>query len=491
LINEADVPGSSGLASGAIGAPARTRVASAHAALLARWSVGVMAFAWYAAFSLNAAARHLGGFDLAIFDQAIAKLAHFQAPVSDIKGFDLFGDHFHPIIVIVAPFYRIYPHASTLLVVQAAALGLSVVIVTKALQDVAGPWCGLAIGFAYAISWGLQSALYFGFHEVSLGVPIIAAACAQCLRRDWPRATICAAFLLLVKEDLALTVVALGVYLCIQRAYRYGVALIAGSLVWLGLVIGVVIPLLNPFGRYLYWPGGAPAQWTPGQPKLGLDASTLWSWQKVLTLVLVLAPMLFIALRSWLAIVLVPTLGWRFVSANPHYWGTKYHYSEILMPVTFLAGAAGLAMFGASRRVAARLRPPQLLRLVAVGAVVVGVAITAGFPFVKGIQPSYWRACTRCAAADAATAQVPAGVSVTADDALLPTLVDRDVVHVLAPGLVDGLGKPLRSAYVMVDTTHTEQYSQPGWLAVLQSGLLSSDYTQVFSRDGYVVYRKR
>lgn len=484
------MPGSSGLATGAIGASAPARSALPPAALLARWSLGFAAFAWYAAFSLNAAARHLGGFDLAIFDQAIANLAHFRAPVSDIKGFDLFGDHFHPIIAIVAPCYRLYPHPGTLLVIQAAALGLSVVIVTKALQETLGAHSGFAMGFAYAISWGLQSALYFGFHEVSLGVPIIAAVSARCLRREWSRAAVYAAFLLLVKEDLALTVAAFGVYLCIQHAYRHGVALIATSLVWLGLVVGVVIPLLNPYGRYLYWPGGAPPQWTPGQPKLGLDADTLWSWQKVLTLVLLFAPMLFLALRSWLAIVLVPTLAWRFLSANPHYWGTKYHYSEILMPVAFLAGAAGLVGLLGARMAATRVRPERLTRAFAIAVVAVGLAISVGFPFAKGVRPSYWGECTRCAAASAAVAQVPHGVSVAADDALLPSLVDRDTVHVLAPALVDGLGEPLRPSYVVVDTMHTVQYSQPRWLAALRAGVLSSDYTQVFSRDGYVVYRK-
>ena len=55
---------------------------------------------------------------------------------------DLFGDHFHPIIAIAAPFYRIYPHPSTLLVVQAAALALSVLIVTKAVQELFGPRLG-------------------------------------------------------------------------------------------------------------------------------------------------------------------------------------------------------------------------------------------------------------------------------------------------------------------------------------------------------------
>ena len=74
---------------------------------------------------------------------------------------------------------------------------------------------------------------------------------------------------------------------------------------------------------------------------------------------------------------------------------------------------------------------------------------------------------------------------------MLPEFADRDTLHVLAPGLVDGLGKPLRTAYVLVDMQHTQQYSQPGWLPQLQAGVLSSDYTQIFNRDGFVVYRLR
>lgn len=452
---------------------------------LTRWLLGGASFAWYTAFSLQAHARHLGSFDLAIFTQAVARLAHLQAPVSTIKGFDLFGDHFHPIIAVVAPFYRLFPHAGTLLVAQAAALALAVVVVTKALQGITGPRLGLAIGFAYAISWGLQTALVFGFHEVSLGVPIMAAAAACYLKGRWTAGSWWAVALLTVKEDMALTVLAFAAYLCIRRQYRLGGLLAGVAVTWFAVVVAVVMPSLNPWHRYLYWPGGGPAQWTPGQPRLGLDASTLWSWQKVLTLVLVLAPMLFLALRHWLALVLVPTLGWRFASANPHYWGTSYHYSELLMPITFLAGAGGAAAVRAHLPV---VRRRAFTRAVAAAAVVVAIGLTAAFPFGRAITPGYWEPCSRCAAADAALARVPDGVTVTADDTLLAALVDRRTVHVLAPGLVDGLGRPLRSDYVVIDTSHVEQYDQPGWLSELRSGVLARDYTPVFARDGYVVY---
>ena len=459
----------------------------ATAPVLARWLLGVAAFGWYTAFSLQAHARHLGSFDLAIFTQAVARLAHLQAPVSTIKGFDLFGDHFHPIIAVAAPFYRIFPHAETLLVVQAAALAASVVVVTKTLQGVFGPRLGLATGFGYAVCWGLQSALYFGFHEVSLGVPLIAAAAACYLRRSWVSGSWWAASLLLVKEDMAFTVFAFAVYLWIRGQHRLAAVLGGVAVAWFSVIVTVVMPALNPWHRYLYWPGGGPAQWTPGQPRLGLDASTLWSGQKVLTLVLVLAPMLFLALRSWLGLVLVPTLGWRFASANPHYWGTSYHYSEILMPITLLAGAGGAAA------VRARLRPAHrrlFTRALTAAVVAVGIALLTVFPFGNGLTPGYWQSCSRCAAADATLTAVPSGVTVVADDTLLASLVDRDTVHVLAPGLVDGLGRPLRPDYVVVDIHHTGQYDQPGWLSELRSGVLAHDYTPVFTEGGYIVYRQ-
>ena len=455
--------------------------------MLARWLLGLAAFGWYTAFSLQAHARHLGSFDLAIFTQAVARLAHLQAPVSTIKGFDLFGDHFHPIIAVAAPFYRLFPHAETLLVVQAAALAASVVVVTKALQGVFGPRLGLAIGFGYAVSWGLQGALSFGFHEVSLGVPLIAAAAACYLRRSWVAGSWWAASLLLVKEDMAFTVFAFAVYLWIRRQRRLGAVLAGVAAAWFAVVVVAVMPALNPWRRYLYWPGGGPAQWTPGQPRVGVDASTLWSWQKMVTLVLVLAPMLFLALRNWLGLVLVPTLGWRFASANPHYWGTSYHYSEILMPITFLAGAGGAAAVPA-RLLLARRR--LFIRALAAGVVGVGIALLAVFPFGKALAPGYWQPCPRCAAADAALVAVPAGVTVAADDTLLGSLVDRDSVHVLAPGLVDGLGRPLRPDYVVIDIHHTGQYDQPGWLSELRSGVLAGDYRPVFSHGGYIVYRQ-
>lgn len=45
------------------------------------------------------------GYDLGIFEQAVRAYAHLHAPVSALRGdgFNLLGDHFHPVLAALAP----------------------------------------------------------------------------------------------------------------------------------------------------------------------------------------------------------------------------------------------------------------------------------------------------------------------------------------------------------------------------------------------------
>ena len=58
--------------------------------------------------------------DLAIFAELAKAYAHGQAPIVPIKGddYNLLGDHFHPILVLLGPTWRLFPTPLALLVVQ-------------------------------------------------------------------------------------------------------------------------------------------------------------------------------------------------------------------------------------------------------------------------------------------------------------------------------------------------------------------------------------
>src|SRR5260221_373083 len=74
------------------------------------------------------------GYDLGIFEQAIRGYAHLRAPIVPLKGpsVNILGDHFSPIIAVLAPVYRLVPSAYTLLIAQALLVAGSVYCIARA-----------------------------------------------------------------------------------------------------------------------------------------------------------------------------------------------------------------------------------------------------------------------------------------------------------------------------------------------------------------------
>src|SRR5664279_4238591 len=93
----------------------RTMPAATH---LAIWINSVAAFVFYAVASVLRQQQFKTSLDITIFQQAIANYAQGRAPDVLIKSqapFTILGDHFSPIIAVIAPFYRIWPSVLTLL----------------------------------------------------------------------------------------------------------------------------------------------------------------------------------------------------------------------------------------------------------------------------------------------------------------------------------------------------------------------------------------
>jgi uncharacterized membrane protein len=370
-------------------------------------------FVLYAALSLTRYLRDgARSWDLGIFEQVVRSYAHLEAPVADLKGpgFAVLGDHFSPITALLAPLYRLFPSPLTLLIAQAALFALAVVPVTRGATLLLGRGAGAAVGVAYGLSWGVQRAVEFDFHEICFAVPLIAFALEAVIRQRW-RAALCWALpLLLVKEDLGLTAAAIAVIVAI-RAWRCGqyrmvtVAFVVASccVVACAVTLGVVIPAFNSGGEYDYWSklgeGGGPT-----------DGVFSGVEEKIRTLLWVLLPTTgLLALRSPLLIALVPTLAWRFASAEPHYWGTDWHYSAVLMPVTALALADAIALSRASPRSWLRRYAHHLPAC----ALATALALSTTLPVAALTRADSYRAGTEAAAG--VLGRVPDGAEVAAN----------------------------------------------------------------------------
>ena len=351
----------------------------------------LIALATFAAYTTLSVARYLrldpGSWDLSIYTQYVRQLADLHAPVVAIRGpgFNLLGDHFQPIVALVAPFFRLFPTPVTLLVAQALLTAVSVVPVCRAARALLGTGVSRVIGVAYGFSWGLQQMIIFDFHETAFAVPLLACSLSALVRRRPRAAAAWALPLVFVKEDQGLTVAAIGLVMIALaagagvRRWRErragspvavagagrgdstgsgdgdgagagawaaaGAVLVVWGLGWSALAIAVIIPHFNPAHHYMYWSDGGVISPGGGHISAGglLAQLTTAGPVKLRTTVLVLLPVVFLALRSPLAAVAVPGLALRFLSTNSNFWGTQWHYSATLMPIAFVAAIDGLA----------------------------------------------------------------------------------------------------------------------------------------------------
>jgi uncharacterized membrane protein len=334
------------------------------------WLIALATFAAYVTLSVAKYVRlDPGSWDLGIYTQYVRQLADLHAPVVAIRGpaFNLLGDHFQPIVALVAPFFRVFPTPVTLLVAQALLTAVSVVPVCRAARELLGTGASRLIGVAYGFSWGLQQMIIFDFHEVAFAVPLLACSLSALVLRRPRAAALWALPLVFVKEDQGLTVAAIGLVMIAMaaragmRRWRErqasppgegtgewalaGAVLVVWGLGWSALAVAVIIPHFNPAHHYMYWSDGGVISPGGGHVSAGglLAQLTHAGPVKLHTTALVLLPVVFLALRSPLALIAVPGLALRFLSTNSSFWGTQWHYSATLMPIVFLAAIDGLA----------------------------------------------------------------------------------------------------------------------------------------------------
>jgi uncharacterized membrane protein len=495
------------------------------------WVIALAVFGAYTAVSLFRLIQlNPTSWDLGIYTEYVKRYADLQAPVVDIRaaGFDLLGDHFQPIVAVLAPFFRVFPSPATLLVAQALLAALSVFGVSQAAREKLGVGPSRAIAVAYGFSWGLQQMIEFDFHEIAFAVTLLAFSLSALVRGRIRAATWWALPLVFVKEDQGFTVAAIGLYLIIAslrardapagpentagqenpagqentdgRA-RAGLFLLIWGFAWSFLAIGVIIPHFNPAHIYDYWSDGGVLAPGGHLSVPGLVRQLLHAWpEKLETIVLLLLPTAFVALRSPLALIAVPSLLLRFLSTDSSFWGTIWHYNATVMPVFFIAAVDALvriqtAMAGepvgfvtwpSGHRGLWRAALAGAQRYGVAMMVAVAVALAFQFPLSNLWNAQNYQISPHIEAAQAAMAKVPDGATVlTTLDLLAPLAARTDTFW------IGGSGNP-ETQYIVFDGRDSN-YSPaitnvPAFVAQLYPG---HAYTQIFESGDVYVFRHK
>ena len=303
--------------------------------------------------------------DLAIFSELAKAYAHFQAPIVPVKadGYNLLGDHFHPILILLGPIWRLFPTPLSLLITQDLLLAFSAWPLTRLASRLTNRWVAGGLGLVYVLSWGMQGAVAAQFHEIAFAMPMLAYASVAFVERRWVAVTAWSVPLVLVKEDMGLTVLMIGVAVILtsavpawyrtctvirpggrgadglnaaagnapkdeatrnrHRGLRLGVGMIVGGIAAFLFAIQVFLPAFNING---VWDYGLSSQDQPTSP----DALT----QKATVVVMLILTSGVVGVTSpWLLVVL-PTLAWRFLGSVEFYWvWDNWHYNATLMPI--------------------------------------------------------------------------------------------------------------------------------------------------------------
>jgi len=431
-------------------------------------------------YSVYAVSRYTSfltaGYDLGIFDQVVTAYAHFQAPIVTLKGdgFNIWGDHFHPIVALWAPLYWIWQDPRMLLIAQALLAAASVFPVWNFVRRHLGsPWAQV-FTVGYLIGWPIQWLINFDVHEIAFAVPLLAWAIDAIDRRRHGEIIAAAVGLLLVREDMGAVVATLGLVIGVQwwrqhRQARRGAAdppahsdfRLAGALVLVGLAVFaivtlVVIPHFAPDG-YAYWQY---SQFGDGAGGALIGALThpwrlvtllFWPPLKTLTWAALLVPLLGLPVRSWYALAGLPIMAERLLADRASLWLPQYHYNAPVWVIGVLAAADVIGRLPAPRR----QLMSRLAALVLTGSMTLGIATSLIWPgAVWSSAFSLWRVADGSAFSltqieqqrAAVTAWLPANTCVAADDRIADHLTHTNRVTV--PGVSQH-----RQDFYVIDTS--------------------------------------
>jgi len=352
------------------------RAAPTWAQRLRRWGphvpIAVLIAAYGIRFSLLSVAVRDGygtpAFDMGIPDQGIWLLSRFHAPFVTIMGRDLFADHTSFILVLLVPLYWVYPHTAALLVVQSWLLALAAVpiyllarhlLAANLVDDgrAPGPWTNLvptALAGAYLLNPALQWGNLEQFHVECFLVVFIATAIYAALRwRPWLLG-FCLVGCLLCKEDAAVLVVPLGLWIALRRSRQYGIATVLGAATAAAVSTEVVIlSLLGtttahggrlPFGGLA---GTLRTAWhQPGRmwTYLRQDNRPWYLWQMGSS-----AGLAFLRAPE-IALIGTGVAGINVISAFSYTHRIRYHYSMPLVAVLAMGTVWGVSRLATAGR---------------------------------------------------------------------------------------------------------------------------------------------
>lgn len=390
----------------------------------------------YAVMSLVRHAQFMTFGDLGIFNQAIWQYSQFKFPFSTFHlNRPILGDHFHPIIATIAPFYWLFPGEKTLLVLQPFIILSAIIpIFLIGYKLTKSVFFSLCVLLAYSLFVPLQYTIFFDFHEIIFVPPLFAWAYYFFLEKRKALVCLCLFLLLLVKEEVGFFVATFGLYLLLFHTgwRKLGFFWLIAGVSYSLFVISKVIPWIG--GDYIYLGYGS-----IGQTPLDVAKTTLTEPFKMLSLLFdssvkretlhrTFWPFAYLPLLSPLGFLLsLEQFFTRFVDqVNVTRWTIGYHYSAIIAVVLPIATIWAVNLYTGYLP---KYRKPLLVLfgILLVFLTRIEQINTSAVLLIK--RPQFWARDSWMDTNDRALRLVPPAVSVATQRNLISHLSTREKIH--------------------------------------------------------------
>lgn len=419
-----------------------------------RWAVALGVGAYALIFSFIAVTRHYAlrthALDLGYYLQIVWSISQGGGASTSLPEMHAWGDHFSPILYLLAPFLVLFPDAVLLLIVQSVLFALGAIatfaIARRQLNDerLAAAFAGL-----YLLNPSLHGVNLRDFHPAGLAIPFLLAAVAgvQTGRPAWVLSAVLLA--LSTREDAALPVIGLGLWMALaRRRWGWGIGLTALGFGWLFLTTGWLMPSFRG-GPYPHLHRFTHLGGSVSEILLNLlthpfgRLASMVSGGRLIYLLALLAPLGFLPLLAPLDLLpALPTLLANLQSRDPVLFHHRSQYTAFVLPFLVLAAISGyrrlLTLAGTGMR-GSRLTPRATLAL----AVLLSLALTART--VNDLAVDRWRLTERHRAAYSLMGTILPNAAVSTGERVVPHLALRPKVFIFPEGLE-------QSEYVLVDT---------------------------------------
>ena len=463
---------------------------------------------WTVLLTAIAIRRHLAfedNGDLAIFDQAFWNTLHGaylrSSLIPGASGeVSIFSDHFDPLQLLLLPLYLALPSPLLLLAAQSVMLALGALPLVWLARAHFPDHRVLSVVFPvlYLLYLPLRGANRYDYHPSALAPPLLLFALYFMDRGRWGRMLLFLVMAGLLKEDIPIAGVTIGLYLLVVKRRRLlGAGLAAVFGLWFYAGFAWIVPAFNAGGGYRHFLDYPVFAGTPSgiflaalrHPVDFFVALFAPPGQKLTYMLYVFGPVAFLPLLSPSRLFLgLPFLAQNLLSAAPHQTSLQTHHAAELIPFVFFAALGGashlLRWLEGTRIVATPGEGVRLHRTLA------GVLLACSFLLHGLPETFYLRLYARTPHHEhlaAVLRMIPAGASVSTWTKILPHVAHRRALSRF-PALGPDGAPP--AEFVVIDDALLPRTDRAAVAAAL-AALPAKGYDKIHDQEGIVLFRKQ